>query len=210
MRLTGMLATAAALGVLAVTPAAVSATTTVLGDPGGGRLANNSTLTAASVGTNTMWFTGLGLACHPTISLTVPTSHSFSSVPATLTSLTFAGCKDTIGVFFVDECSLHAPRPTVTITAGAGGGTVTFANLFVFCNVVDFPGMGCYWRFADAAGTFVNSTQTLSFNALDATHTVPSGTANDLGGACGSTATFWMDYSHVHTTSGTTVTLSST
>jgi hypothetical protein len=149
-----------------------------------------SSITSTSSDPVTLTFAGLGtITCtRMTFSADVGAGGG-TTIAGTLTAFGFDGCTDTIPVINYSTCSLHGPMPTVTLTAtGASGGTVTLSPTFVFCPISG-SSSGCYFQLPDATGTFTNTTHALAFTNVAMTHSVPTGTTNDLGSLCGSGVT---------------------
>jgi hypothetical protein len=138
-----------------------------------------------------------------------------ATVTGTVDSITFSSCH-TPGttLYAITTCHTISPLPTVTFTAtGEAGGTATLDGLWFKCGIVSFPSpYGCYYRAATAAGTYGNTSGTLTYSGVSLLHTAPSGATDDPGGlVCSNSGSFSMSFNDlVVSSSGTTVRLNTT
>jgi hypothetical protein len=196
--------------VLLATAAPASATTVARSDPGGAQLANGSTIAASSESTFTVGFSSPNMRCHASIDATLATGSSATSIAGTLNSFTLSSCFDVAFGFTIDHCSAVSPFATVTATASASGGTIALSNLWLRCHIQNSgtPGFACYISAPSAIGAFTNLTSTLRYSNVTALRTAPAGATDDLGSTCTQiSGAFSVSFGHLHTTGGTTVTL---
>ena len=186
---------AVAVGLLACGPTAASATTTLRTDPGGILLSGSTTVRNTSSGPATITFATGNLVCTQTaIDADVTSNSSATSITGTLTALTFSSCNDSILHTTYSSCSLHpAGVPTVTITAGATGGSVTFGHLTVRCAM---GSLGCYFTLASSAGTMNNAASSIAFSNVDVSQVTPTSDAITVPG-CAGTGTLSLTLNHI-------------
>jgi hypothetical protein len=185
------LAALAVFAVLALGSASASATTALRTDPGGGLLSgstvrNNDSdplLIATQAGTVT---------CNETfLDWDVNSNTSPTSITGKLTKVTFTTCTDTILAVNILDCTLATGSvPTVTITAGASGGTVALGDTIVRC-ATSTPFKACYYTSASSLGNGINATNTIGYANVgvtgittgftDGTVPVNCGTSGSLG-----------------------------
>jgi hypothetical protein len=109
-----------------------------------------------------------------------------ATIAGTLNSLSLENCTDSFPVITFTACSLSGSTPTATLTAGAGGGSMTLAATVLFCAVAGSTS-GCYYRAADATGSFQNVTNSVQYANVAITHVTGTG---DLGSLCGTSGSF--------------------
>ena len=201
-----LLAATCALSLLGATAGGASASTFAhAGTTTGNILAAGTSVMPRSSDVFTASFSGLGsVTCASgTGSATVGASGG-ATITAAGDSVTFTSCTDTIPVITITGCHLVAPLPTATVTAtSSAGGTVSFTNTFVRCNVAGGTS-GCYYSAPTATGTAVNTNAALTYSGVSILHTVPAGGSGDLGSLCGTSGTFGGSFTDL--TSGATST----
>jgi hypothetical protein len=204
----GRLAAIATLAFLVVVITATSAlaSTFVRRDPGNVLLASGTTL-ISSTGFFTAHSLGSGMSCAPSLDAALEASGG-ATVTATLNSFTLAPCSGSIASVGFNSCHAIPPLPSLTITQTGSGAVTTWPGTSMRCNVVGAPASACYYRAQHMTGMFANATSTWVHANFTWLHTVPAGTTNDLGALCNtSSTTYTMDFRDVHTTGGTTVTV---
>ncbi len=161
-----------------------AATSVMRKDPGGAMLTANSTLTSTA-GVLTLT-TGTGaVQCDTgkvTIKVTAPDGNP--SVTAHVESMTYDSCNDTVPMLDITECAAIAPLPTLTITAGAGGGTVTFNSIRLRCPVA-VGGDACYYTSAPVVANLANVNSGLAFVNAGMDYAPPTGSMDAFGADCG-------------------------
>lgn len=126
---------------------------------------------------------------------------------ASVDSLTFLSCTDTIPLITISSCHIVTPLPSISITAsGTTGGTISWTNTYVRCNVSGGTS-GCYYFAASASNPFTNSGAVESGSGISVTHSVPSGGTGDLGSLCGTTGSFNKVWLHFTLLSGVTISI---
>jgi len=207
----GRLAAIATLAFLVVVITATSAlaSTFVRRDPGNVLLSPGSTLTGAGSFT-AMTSIGGDLSCTPSFDATVGASGG-ATVTATLNRFTLSPCTGTLGLsttlMLLTGCHGLPPLGSLTLTSGSPA-IVTLPTISLRCNSLDLSATGaCYYRSTAATGAYNNATSTLYFTGFSWDRT--TGATDDLGQTlCNAfDHTITMDFRHVRTTGGTTVTV---
>ena len=198
------LAAIAALGLLALGSASASATTSLRTDPGGGLLSGSLTIKNTTADPAVLETAAGTITCNQTFfDADVNSNTSATTIGGKLTSLTFTSCTDTLLAVNISSCTLHAASvPTVTISANAGGGTITLGHTVVRCA----NGLtGCYFTTVNATGAAVNATSSIDFTA-SATAVAPTTDAVPAGN-CGSSGAFSVKLTHIVSATNATVTV---
>jgi hypothetical protein len=204
------LAAVAAISLLALGSASASATTALRTVPGGALLTGNTIRNAGSG--PAVLTTGAGtLTCQQTlVDVDVNTNTSATSITGKLTSVTSTSCTDTILAVNITSCRLHPPSvPTVTIVAGAGGGTVTLTDPVIRC--VTTGSGACYYTASSAVGQFSNATGTITFTNVPYAGIGVAGTSpttDAIAAAnCGGNGFYSAELRHIEGSGGLTVTV---
>jgi hypothetical protein len=204
---------AVAFGILAVGVDSASATTSLRLDPGNTAWSGATTITSTSGDPATFIFVSPNghMTCSNTSFHVDVASHtSATSITGTLTALTFSSCADSLPVISFTDCRLvpvtgNGAHLSITATS-ATTSTDTITDARVFCGVAGSTS-GCYYTMASASGSGNNLSSSLTFSNL-AVSRATSGVTNDLGAACGTSATLGFTLTHiVQTGTNKTVTI---
>lgn len=188
---TPVLFLAAVLAILTAGVSPAGASTTLRTDPGGALLSGSTTVRSGAGGSFTAASQlGAGTCTEAGIDFDVQRNSSATSITGSLTSLTFTSCTGQFTGTTFASCTLSAddPFPTVHITAGVGGGTVTITDLTVRCSFMSSPSF-CYFTATTVVGTFQNGPATLRSTNVAFTPTTGTTGLPFLG--CGGTGTVW-------------------
>lgn len=190
-----------ATSVLALGASPSSATTTLRLDPsntvfsGATQIRNNRADPA-------VFSTSLGTITCPETDFEFDVSRhtSATSISGSLTTFTLTACTDTIAPVNITSCHLHQPTtaPGVTITGGAGGGTIVLSNTVWRCNIQNSPppGFACYYSASTANGSYSNSLNSLTFPTVTTSTVQPTSDAL-ASGLCGSASTLGFSLTHI-------------
>jgi hypothetical protein len=205
VRKIALLAVTSAMGIVAFGASSASAASWITDELG--NFPTNITSTASDPATLSL-SGGFGdITCNTTTFNLHVGPGGGASIDGSLNTLVFENCTDSIPVITITACDKHGGSPTATITAGAGGGSVTLSPTTVFCTVAGSAN-GCYYQAPDATGVISNATNSITFTNTAVTHTVPAGTTNDLGNLCGAGGAFNVTLTHVvNAANNSTVTL---
>lgn len=196
----------AAVGLLSLASSA-AASTALRTDPGGAFLpgpAITLTNTANDLVTFSVANIGSFNCTGASFDATVPSSISSTVLPAVLTGFTLTTCSNLFLGFRYSGCHLTSSAGA-TLSGGDTGGTLTFNDLLMRCNILGTP-KGCDWTAATATGTWTNATGAIAFLGVPITHV--NGGVDDMGALCGSTGALSWTFTHiVRGGTGNTVTL---
>lgn len=181
-RKTALATAACAIAASALGTSSASATTV---ENAGGALAAGTSVGNNASDPSTLHLTGLGgITCTITTANFTVGASGGATVSATMDTLTFQSCTDTIPVITISSCHLVTPLPTGHITGiGSTGGTVELSNTYVRCNVSGGTS-GCYYFAQTASGAATNAAHTLAYSGVAVSHIVPPGGTGDLGSLC--------------------------
>jgi hypothetical protein len=175
------LAAITAIALLALGAATASAATTLRTDPGGVLLSGSTTLRNTTSDPSVLATQAGTVTCNQVfLDADANTNSSATSITGKLTALTFTSCTDTILAINIMDCTLQPGTvPTVTITAGAGGGSVVINDPVVRCTT-STPGRACYLTAASVNGNAVNANSSIAFSNVAIVGATPAGVTDAI------------------------------